>query len=229
MSILGDEAQGNYKSQRMFGSIGWGATMFIMGMVLDHSRVFQEAKCQTNEGQRNYNVCFFVFSILMFIALVVGFMLPFKYKERPGYNPNKMQMNNVGHPQQGITFELQPMSIYLKINLLSHIVSGSKLKCFYFILRKTNGSKRKDKREGSQGQDFCKPTPGNARFYCSIQTSRKSSLINVHDCGFGYGSWHWSYQHVSVLAFTGTNRCVPTNVSAAKKIHKKTKRKINLT
>ena len=125
MSILGDEAQGNYKSQRMFGSIGWGATMFIMGMVLDHSRVFQEAKCQTNEGQRNYNVCFFVFSILMFIALVVGFMLPFKYKERPGYNPNKMQMNNVGHPQQGITFELQPMSMYLKINLLSHIVSGS--------------------------------------------------------------------------------------------------------
>ena len=89
----------------MFGSIGWGVTMFVMGMVLDHSRVFQEAKCQTNEGQRNYNVCFFVFALLMFIALIVGFMLPFKYKERPGYNPkanNSMPMNNVNHGSQGI-------------------------------------------------------------------------------------------------------------------------------
>ena len=32
----------------------------------------------------------------MFIALLVGFMIPFKYKERPGYNPkanNSMPMN----------------------------------------------------------------------------------------------------------------------------------------
>ena len=103
MSILGDEEADKYSSQRMFGSIGWGVTMFVMGMVLDHSRVFQEAKCQTNEGQRNYNVCFFVFTILMFIALLVGFMIPFKYKERPGYNPksNNMPMNNVGHNQAG--------------------------------------------------------------------------------------------------------------------------------
>ena len=103
MSILGDEEADKYSSQRMFGSIGWGVTMFVMGMVLDHSRVFQEAKCQTNEGQRNYNVCFFVFTVLMFIALLVGFMIPFKYKERPGYNPksNNMPMNNVGHGQAG--------------------------------------------------------------------------------------------------------------------------------
>jgi len=104
LSILGEEEQDKYSSQRMFGSIGWGVTMFVMGMVLDHSRVFQEAKCQTNEGQRNYNVCFFVFSLLMFIALFVGFMIPFKYKERPGYNPkanNSMPMNNVGNGDQG--------------------------------------------------------------------------------------------------------------------------------
>ena len=105
LSILGEEEQDKYSSQRMFGSIGWGVTMFVMGMVLDHSRVFQEAKCQTNEGQRNYNVCFFVFALLMFIALLIGFMIPFKYKERPGYNPkanNSMPMNNVGHGNQGM-------------------------------------------------------------------------------------------------------------------------------
>ena len=103
MSVLGDEDQDKYSNQRMFGSIGWGATMFIMGMVLDHSRIFQEAKCDVNEGQRNYNVCFFVFSGLMFCALLIGFMIPFKYKERPGYNakPNAMPMNNVNHGQQG--------------------------------------------------------------------------------------------------------------------------------
>ena len=95
----------------MFGSIGWAVTMFTMGMVLDHSRIFQEAKCDANEGQRNYNVCFSVFAILMGCALLVGFMIPFKYKEVPGYNPNtnaNMPMNNIGHGQQG---ELPQLSI----------------------------------------------------------------------------------------------------------------------
>ena len=90
----------------MFGSIGWAVTMFIMGIVLDHSKIFQDAKCDMNEGQRNYNVCFYVFAILMFCALLVGFMIPFKYKERPGYGAkpaaNNIPMNNVNHGQQGI-------------------------------------------------------------------------------------------------------------------------------
>ena len=116
----------------MFGSIGWGVTMFIMGMVLDHSRVFQEAKCQTNEGQRNYNVCFFVFALLMFIALLVGFMLPFKYKERPGYNPkanNSMPMNNVNHGTQGN---------HLQYSLYDKIVVKSKIENFVITLKSLN-------------------------------------------------------------------------------------------
>ena len=55
--------------------------MFVMGMTLDHSRIFQDAKCDPNEGQRNYNVCFFVFATLMGIAFLVATALPFKYKE----------------------------------------------------------------------------------------------------------------------------------------------------
>ena len=36
--------QDKYGSQRMFGSIGWGVTMFIMGIVLDYSTIFPSAK-----------------------------------------------------------------------------------------------------------------------------------------------------------------------------------------
>jgi hypothetical protein len=36
--------QDKYGAQRMFGSIGWGITMFIMGIVLDYSTIFPSAK-----------------------------------------------------------------------------------------------------------------------------------------------------------------------------------------
>ena len=38
ITLLGEENQDKYGGQRMFGSIGWGLSMFIMGMVLDHSK-----------------------------------------------------------------------------------------------------------------------------------------------------------------------------------------------
>ena len=93
INMLGDEHQDKYGSQRMFGSIGWALTMFVMGMVLDHSKIFQHAKCDMNRGQRNYNVCFFVFSILMFLALLVASQLSFKYSTPP--SQNNMPMNNM--------------------------------------------------------------------------------------------------------------------------------------
>ena len=79
MTLLGEENQDKYGSQRMFGSIGWAVTMFIMGMVLDHSKIFQGAKCDMNQSQRNYNVCFFVFSVLMFLAFLAATQIPFRY------------------------------------------------------------------------------------------------------------------------------------------------------
>ena len=95
ITLLGEENQDKYGSQRMFGSIGWGVTMFIMGMVLDHSRIFQGAKCNMNQSQRNYNVCFSVFSGLMFLALLVGSQIPFRYSGSPvpivGSNNTKQQ------------------------------------------------------------------------------------------------------------------------------------------
>ena len=96
-TLLGEENQDKYGSQRMFGSIGWGVTMFIMGMVLDHSKIFLFAKCDMNRGQRNYNVCFSVFSGLMFLALLVATQLPFRYQGKP----QNMPMNNMNQPGGG--------------------------------------------------------------------------------------------------------------------------------
>jgi len=100
----------------MFGSMGWGLAMFIMGMVLDHSKIFQvcltstfqfreidiinsisikDARCDMNEGQRNYNVCFSVFSTLMGLALIVATQMPFKYSSNAPKDPGTMPMNNM--------------------------------------------------------------------------------------------------------------------------------------
>jgi hypothetical protein len=51
-----------------------------------------------NEGQRNYNVCFSVFSTLMGCALLVATQLPFIYE---GPEPtNAMPMNNIPNGRQ---------------------------------------------------------------------------------------------------------------------------------
>jgi Na+/melibiose symporter-like transporter len=65
----------------MFGSIGWAVAMFFMGMVLDHSH-FDEAtsRCDVNDGQKNYHVCFYVFAFFMLCALLVATQIPFRYK-----------------------------------------------------------------------------------------------------------------------------------------------------
>ena len=36
-------------------------------------------RCEMNKGERNYNVCFYMFSFMMFIALLVATQIPFKY------------------------------------------------------------------------------------------------------------------------------------------------------
>ncbi len=61
----------------MFGSLGWGLTMFVMGIVLDHSR-FEKERCEPSDAQRDYHVCFYVFSFLMLCAFIVATQIPFK-------------------------------------------------------------------------------------------------------------------------------------------------------
>ena len=52
--------------------------MFIMGIVLDYSNVWPDAKCKMNAGERNYNVCFFMFSLMMFLAFIMATQIQFR-------------------------------------------------------------------------------------------------------------------------------------------------------
>ena len=71
LSYLGDEAD-MYGKQRMFGSLGWGLSMFFVGIALDHSTTFPDAPCEPHKKERNYTICFSVFSVLMACAMIVA-------------------------------------------------------------------------------------------------------------------------------------------------------------
>lgn len=72
LSYLGDDTD-NYGRQRMFGSLGWGLSMFFVGMALDHSTTFPEHPCKFQHNkEKNYIVCFAVFSVLMTCALITA-------------------------------------------------------------------------------------------------------------------------------------------------------------
>ena len=102
-TLLGEENQDKYGSQRMFGSFGWAVTMFIMGMVLDHSKLFQHAKCEMSRGQRNYNVCFFAFATFMFLALLgmVPISLISKSRQRERFKHRELWISQIGTCKNG--------------------------------------------------------------------------------------------------------------------------------
>lgn len=56
----------------MFGSLGWGLAMFFVGIALDHSTAFPGHPCGPHEKERNYTICFAVFSVLMGCALITA-------------------------------------------------------------------------------------------------------------------------------------------------------------
>ncbi|KAK8729190.1 hypothetical protein OTU49_008670 [Cherax quadricarinatus] len=80
LSYLGDEAD-HYGRQRMFGSLGWGLSMFFVGIALDHSTAFPGHPCGPHEKERNYTICFAVFSVLMGCALITASQFKFDYSE----------------------------------------------------------------------------------------------------------------------------------------------------
>ncbi|XP_023322863.1 major facilitator superfamily domain-containing protein 6 [Eurytemora carolleeae] len=84
--------QDKYGSQRMFGSIGWGVCMFVMGIVLDNSTIFPTHRCELSRGERNYNVCYYMFSFMMLVAFLVATQIPFRYT---GSKPDDIAMQNV--------------------------------------------------------------------------------------------------------------------------------------
>ncbi|CAE1158378.1 unnamed protein product [Acanthosepion pharaonis] len=81
LAYLGDDVE-NYGRQRMFGSLGWGIAMFLVGMALDHSTTFPNHPCGTQElGEKNYVICFAVFSVLMSCALITATQFNFSFHQ----------------------------------------------------------------------------------------------------------------------------------------------------
>lgn len=93
LTYLGDEAD-HYGRQRMFGSLGWGLAMFFVGIALDHSTAFPGHPCGPHEKERNYTICFAVFSVLMGCALITASQFKFYYSEAS----NDMNLEEVKEP-----------------------------------------------------------------------------------------------------------------------------------
>ncbi|KOC63661.1 Major facilitator superfamily domain-containing protein 6 [Habropoda laboriosa] len=79
ITLLGEDAD-RYGHQRMFGSLGWGLAMFFVGIALDHSTAFSEHPCGPDLREKNYTICFAIFSVLMGVALITATQINFKYE-----------------------------------------------------------------------------------------------------------------------------------------------------
>ncbi|KAL0126821.1 hypothetical protein PUN28_005292 [Cardiocondyla obscurior] len=82
ITLLGEDAD-RYGHQRMFGSLGWGLAMFFVGIALDHSTAFPDHPCTPDEREKNYTICFAIFSVLMGAALITATQINFKYDFAP--------------------------------------------------------------------------------------------------------------------------------------------------
>ncbi|XP_058805824.1 major facilitator superfamily domain-containing protein 6 [Phymastichus coffea] len=78
ITLLGEDAD-RYGHQRMFGSLGWGLAMFFVGIALDHSTAFPDHPCGPDPKEKNYTICFAIFSVLMGAALITATQINFKY------------------------------------------------------------------------------------------------------------------------------------------------------
>ncbi|KAL3837522.1 hypothetical protein ACJMK2_022873 [Sinanodonta woodiana] len=91
LHYLGDDSD-NYGRQRMFGSLGWGLSMFFVGMALDHSTTFPEHPCKDqHHSEKNYIVCFAVFCVLMSCAFITASQFRFPFQQN-GLDQNLPQL-----------------------------------------------------------------------------------------------------------------------------------------
>ena len=81
LQALGDDTH-KYGAQRCFGSIGWGLSAFVVGMLvsMNHDR---SLACK-GMNDINYSPCFYAFGILMLCSIVVA--IPFKFRTESNVN-----------------------------------------------------------------------------------------------------------------------------------------------
>ncbi|CAL9698718.1 unnamed protein product [Knipowitschia caucasica] len=86
LQILG-RARDRYGLQRMWGSLGWGLAMLLVGIGIDHTHVsvaIEGLGCVVPDFRRHdYRIAFIVFGVLMGVALAVA--TQFHFEEGEGY------------------------------------------------------------------------------------------------------------------------------------------------
>ena len=116
LGYLGDDVE-NYGRQRMFGSIGWGLAMFFVGVALDHSDVFPNHPCAiTDYHEKNYTVCFAVFSVLMSCALIAATQFRFKYADSQESIPLNLLKDQVVNNVKKRVFRKPVVERYKKLD-----------------------------------------------------------------------------------------------------------------
>uniref|UniRef100_A0A3B5B8K3 Major facilitator superfamily domain containing 6 n=1 Tax=Stegastes partitus TaxID=144197 RepID=A0A3B5B8K3_9TELE len=69
------KARDRYGLQRMWGSLGWGVAMLLVGIWIDHTHISVEiegAGCDPPNYLHDYRIAFIVFGVLMAVALIVA-------------------------------------------------------------------------------------------------------------------------------------------------------------
>ncbi|XP_042180019.1 major facilitator superfamily domain-containing protein 6-A-like isoform X2 [Oncorhynchus tshawytscha] len=91
-----------YGLQRMWGSLGWGVTMLLVGIWIDHTHltllIDGVVGCILPE-YKNYQVAFIVFGVMMGLALVVATQFYFDsgdYRQELPQRPQKVEIPQVG-------------------------------------------------------------------------------------------------------------------------------------
>ncbi|XP_043600219.1 major facilitator superfamily domain-containing protein 6 isoform X2 [Bombus pyrosoma] len=124
ITLLGEDAD-KYGHQRMFGSLGWGLAMFFVGIALDHSTAFSEHPCGPDAMEKNYTICFAIFSVLMGAALITATQINFKYDfpvtelevEKPPAEPTREEQLQSQLSQQLNLPSLQDSSAAVNLNV----------------------------------------------------------------------------------------------------------------
>ncbi|KAK1789181.1 hypothetical protein P4O66_015121, partial [Electrophorus voltai] len=76
-----------YGLQRMWGSLGWGIAMLLVGISIDHTHItltIEGSGCDSPD-YKNYQIAFIVFGVLMTLALIVSMQFHFDGRDQqPG-------------------------------------------------------------------------------------------------------------------------------------------------
>lgn len=94
-----------YGLQRMWGSLGWGISMLVVGIWIDHTHITPVIKgtgC-TPPDFKNYQIAFVVFGVLMTLTLIVGTQFPFEPRPEPDLGERPATDVEIPHVVQDVS------------------------------------------------------------------------------------------------------------------------------